>query len=293
MRISYLLLIASLIGPGRLAGAELKLAVWDLGWLTLRPDGDPLLPDNVRAKSAADLAKLAGYAARLDADVVAFQGVDDAAAARAVFSAARYEVILAGDAVLQHTGFAVRHGLAVARHDDLTALDPYPDARLHLRAGSDITVGRPPHTLRLLSVHLKSGCRDAPLSEPDQPSDRAACATLLRQAAVLGEWVQARRAEAAQGGFAVLGDFGRVMEGHGDLAALIGGEATLLRASAGHASPCWGAGPFVDDLLFGGAAVGWVQAGSLRVMVFRETGAEWRGRLSSHCPVSVRLLLPD
>lgn len=91
----------------------------------------------------------------------------------------------------------------------------------------------------------------------------------------------------------MLGDFGRAMESGDDLAGRIGGGLALLRATAGHASPCWGSGPFVDDLLFGGSAVGWVQPGSLRVMVYREAGAEWRGRLSGHCPVSVRLVLPD
>lgn len=275
--------------------AELKLATWDLGWLTLRPAGEAGLPDNVHPKSATDLALLAGYAARLDADIVALQGVDDAAVAEAVFPPARYTLILAGDAVLQHTGFAIRQSLAANRNPDLLALDPYPAARLHLRAGSDVTLQLGGQTLRLLSVHLKSGCRDGALEAATAPGDtgaRSACATLLRQAQVLERWVRDRAADPAAS-FVVLGDFGRVMEGGDDLAARIGGATTLRRATAGHASPCWGPGPFVDDILIGGPAGGWVQPASLRVMVFHETGAEWRDRLSSHCPVSVRLTLPE
>jgi len=29
------------------------------------------------------------------------------------------------------------------------------------------------------------------------------------------------------------------------------------------------------------------------VLVYRETGAAWKRRLSDHCPVSVRLHVPD
>ena len=271
---------------------ELKLATWNFGWLTQRAAGDPALPDNVRGKSAEDLALLAGYAARLDADVVALQGIDDEAAARAVFPASRYRLILAADPVLQHTGFAVRVGLDVTRNPDLDALDLYSGAKFHLRAGTDITLAIGDHRVRLLSVHLKSGCRDMRLDGPSQP-DRPACAALLRQADVLREWLLARAAAAADASIVVMGDFGRVMEVGEDFLARIGGGVRLTRASAGHASPCWGTGSFVDDLLIAGPAAGWVQPGSLRVMVYRETGAEWRGRLSGHCPVSIRLVPPD
>jgi hypothetical protein len=296
MRPIFLILCGLLALPApapAAAAADLKLATWDLGWLTSRATGDPALPSNVRGKTAEDLARLEGYAARLGADVVALQGVDDEATARLVFAPDRYALVIADDAVLQHTGFAIRRGLAFQRNPELTALDLYPGARLHLRAGADVTVTIGAVSLRLLSVHLKSGCRDAPF---DTTIDRPACVTLQRQAAVLAGWVRERAAEAATGmpgGFAVLGDFGRIMDGPGDLASQIGGPTALLRATAGHASPCWGPGPFVDNLLIGGAAARWVQADSLRVMVYRETGADWRDRLSGHCPVSVRLSLPD
>jgi hypothetical protein len=49
----------------------------------------------------------------------------------------------------------------------------------------------------------------------------------------------------------------------------------------------------VDHIIAGGAARGWMQADSLRVLVYREQGRDWRERLSDHCPVSVRFRLPD
>ena len=43
----------------------------------------------------------------------------------------------------------------------------------------------------------------------------------------------------------------------------------------------------------GGAARGWMQPDTLRVLVYRETGPEAKDHLSDHCPVSVRFRLPD
>jgi len=38
---------------------ELKVATWNLEWLTLRPAGDPVLPENVVPKRAEDRASFA------------------------------------------------------------------------------------------------------------------------------------------------------------------------------------------------------------------------------------------
>ena len=45
--------------------------------------------------------------------------------------------------------------------------------------------------------------------------------------------------------------------------------------------------------MLGGAAREWLQPDTLRVLTYRETGAKWQQRLSDHCPVSVRLRVPD
>ena len=93
--------------------------------------------------------------------------------------------------------------------------------------------------------------------------------------------------------FALLGDFNRWMDGRDELLEALSSTAPLLRATEGKASPCWGGGRFIDHILAGGAARGWMQPATLRVMTYREQEPEWRERLSDHCPVSVRFQLPD
>ena len=69
--------------------------------------------------------------------------------------------------------------------------------------------------------------------------------------------------------------------------------APLTRATEAHASPCWGGESFIDHIILGDTARDWLEPDTLRVLTYRETGEEWKERLSDHCPVSVRLHLPD
>lgn len=188
--------------------------------------------------------------------------------------------------MLQRTGFAVRQGLGFTPLPDFTTLDPFAHARYRLRSGAEIRLDLAGASLRLLAVHLKSGCRSAALDTAGIP----ACATLRRQREALAGWVAQQ--QAAGEAFAILGDFGRVMDGGDEFVASLAPPLTLVRVTEGHASPCWGGGAFVDHILLGGAARQWLQPGSLRVMVYRETDESWRDRLSGHCPVSVSLLPP-
>ena len=84
----FVLLFLFVAAPG--FAAELKIATWNLEWLTLRPAGDPALPANVVPKTAADRALLRRYALALDADVIGFQEVDGPAAATEVFPPDRW-----------------------------------------------------------------------------------------------------------------------------------------------------------------------------------------------------------
>jgi hypothetical protein len=60
-----------------------------------------------------------------------------------------------------------------------------------------------------------------------------------------------------------------------------------------HRSPCWRGENFTDHILAGGAASNWMQTDTLRMMIYRETEPAMKERLSDHCPIPVRFLMPD
>jgi endonuclease/exonuclease/phosphatase family metal-dependent hydrolase len=274
-----------LLLPALAQAEELKIATWNLNWLTSREAGDPLLPPDIKARQEADFEKLRQYALELNADVVAVQEVDSRETIARVFPADRYSIRLARDRLMQRVGLVIRRGLHYDTHPDVTTIAGDPSLRL--RSGVDVTLNLASGPLRLLAIHLKQGCQNRSLRKT---RDRS-CITLLEQVAPLRDWIAERQEEATA--FLVLGDFNRQMDGRDPFIAALRKAAPLLRVTEGRSSPCWGREAFIDHILAGGSAREWVQKDSLRVLTYRETGREWRSRLSDHCPVSVRLATPD
>ena len=145
---------------------DIKIATWNLNWLTLRHSGDPALPSDVHTRRAADFARLRGFADRLDADIVAFQEVDGSQAAARVFDPSRYSIVTIDEDVVQRVGLAIRPDIKLERHPDISALDVEPQALHRLRDGLDATLIFPGGaSLRILVVHLKTGCHTDPLPQ--------------------------------------------------------------------------------------------------------------------------------
>ncbi len=264
---------------------ELKIATWNLNWLTLRAPASAGLPADVKPRHPEDFDRLAQYAAELNADVVALQEVDGWDAAARLFPRDRYSIHMTHDHVVQRVGIVVRRGLHYDRNPDVTAINANPAQRL--RSGADLTLHLAGGDLRLLAVHLKTGCQDKALAR----STRRPCVELREQIEPLQAWIAARQQEGVP--FLILGDFNRRMEAPDQFIVALRKAAPLLRTTEGRSSPCWGNEAFIDHILAGGPARDWIVPNSLRVLTYREQGREWQDRLSDHCPVSVRLLAPD
>lgn len=256
---------------------SIEIATWNLAWL----HGDH--GKGVIARSEADYARLRAYADRLDADVIALQEIRDEGAARRVFDPAVYAFAVSSRKDAQRTGFAYRKTLRVTRHADHTALDVGG-----VRYGTDVTVHLGEHRLRLLAVHLKSGCWARPLERGP-----AACRKLARQLPALEAWIDARAREGVP--FAVLGDFNRrLAEGEALWAEIDDGDppgADLTLVTDGRVSRCWnGAYPrFIDHIVLDAQAAAWLVPGSFEQLLYDPADARHRATLSDHCPISVRL----
>ena len=279
MSATRILVVALLLLAPAAHATELKLATWNLDWLTER---DHDLPSDVRLRDAADFDRLRQYATQLDADVVAMEEVDGRDIAARVFPPDRYSIHMTRDFEVQRVGFAVRRGIHYVVNPDLTGLDVDPGHRL--RSGADITL-QLSAPLRILAVHLKTGCFDQPLRR----TRRRACAELGAQIPPLQRWIAARKQEGVA--FAILGDFNRHMATGDQVWNAMLQAAPLTLATDGRSSPCWGGEQFIDHIVLGGAARAWLEPDSLRVLLYRETGDDWKDRLSDHCPVSARLHL--
>ena len=224
------LVLLGLLVPLRGFAAELKIATWNLNWLTTRAAGDHALPADVKPRAEEDFGRLAQYAQELNADVIAVEEVDGFPAASKVFPREQYSIHMTHDHVVQRVGLIVRRGLRYDINPDVTALGAN-----HLRSGADITLHLGGSDLRVLAVHLKKGCREVPLAK----ATSRVCEELRDQVPVLSEWITARQQEGVP--FLVLGDFNRWMDGRDTLLAELREAAPLVRATEGHSSPCWGA----------------------------------------------------
>jgi endonuclease/exonuclease/phosphatase family metal-dependent hydrolase len=269
-------------GPGpRTAAREiafrLKVATWNLEWLN-RANNTGMVK-----RQDADYARLKGYADRLQADVVAVEEVDGEPALSRVFDAATYDYHVAGQNGVQVVGFAYRKGLEVTENPDYGALDVGD-----VRSGVDITVTAGDHSLRILAVHLKSGCFSNPLTNPQGP-----CVKLAQQLPILEQWIDARAA--AREPFLVLGDFNRRMKtGEVFYSEIDDGEpasADLELVTDGKTSDCWGGEfpEFVDHIVLSRDAAPLMQVGSFAVQTYDATDAQFKSKLSDHCPVSIVL----
>ena len=285
IRVSLAVLALLLASPA--AALDLRVATWNLKHLA---DENA---EGCVGRTDTDYALLAERIDALGAEVIAFQEVENAAAAERAFDPERWSVEVSSrpstgsgppcrgrlEAQLGHlaTGIAVREGLGYRRNTDFSTL---AGGNRFLRWGTDLTVTRDGRELRVLSVHLKSGCWSA--REDGFASRESDCETLREQMVALAGWIAERREQGDP--FLIAGDFNRRLAVPGDWgwAALSDDASALALPTRGRISRCDERYPeFIDHLVFD------VESGVSMVPASFEEG-EHTDPHADHCAVSAR-----
>jgi endonuclease/exonuclease/phosphatase family metal-dependent hydrolase len=284
----------------------IRIASWNMNNLH-HLAGVPLRTD-APVRTEQDYRLLQKYRDAVAADVYALQEVNGPRAAQRVFPPADYDVYfsgryvedLAGNADSDHiyTGFAIRRG----RFDAVTKLDYRDLSVVHsdghaLRWGTEVLLERGDKRLRIMSVHLKSGCAEGSLA----PASAANCRTLAHQIEPLERWLEARANESLP--FVVAGDFNRAFDQFGAKdhfwqAIDDGQPATLVLhrlPAAEQTHNCWAGTSLhhrypIDFLVFDRQAWANVRADSFRTLDYATNDRDaHRKTPSDHCPIAVDL----
>lgn len=275
---------------------EVKISSWNIAWLGSHEYNE---------RTAKDYALLAKYAKQLDADVIALQEVENEKWAKKVFGN-EYDFYFSTKDWVQRVGIAVRKSSGYQVDAiEYKALDVG-----RVRNGMDVTLSKGDKKLRLLGVHLKSGCFAKPLDKksvgamPEKTDKeiraKEACTKLSNQMAPLEAWIDDRAKE--QVPFAVLGDFNRrfvadvqksYAENQGLWQAIDDeGNERLWTPTMFENSKCWGGyyKDYIDHIILDPRAKSKFVANSFEQLVFEgKYSRQLSNALSDHCPISVTL----
>ena len=277
---------------------ELKVASWNIAWLGSH---------EYNKRNTQDYQKLANYSKQLNADVIALQEVESSEWARKVIGD-KYDYYFSTKDWVQ------RVGVAIKKSSNLTVIaQEYKALDVdRVRHGMDITLSRNGKELKLLAVHLKSGCFNDPLDNKSialmantstkEIKRKVACSTLSKQIEPLKNWLDQQAKE--NKAYIVLGDFNRRFVS--DISLKYSAEQGLWQAlndeeqeslwtpTLNVNSDCWGGyyKDYIDHIVFNPKAKKMYQTNSFNQLVFKEKYTKEISRsLSDHCPISVKLML--
>lgn len=291
-------LLLALISANPVLADTIKIASWNIAWLGSHEYNE---------RKSTDYQALANYAKQLDADVIALQEVENAYWAKKVFGD-NYDYYFSTKDWVQRVGIAVKKSANLAvTAQEYKALDVG-----RVRHGMELTLRKNNQELKLLAVHLKSGCFAKPLDEKSISAMAAgndkelrkkdACTILSKQITPLEQWVdtQADNNKA----FILLGDFNRRFsqdialkhnESQGLWQALNDeGNSTLWTPTASKNSDCWGGyyKDYIDHIVFNPKAKQFYVEDSFEQLVFKPKYTRKLSQtLSDHCPISVEVRL--
>lgn len=295
---TLLLVIALSLATTSAFAETIKVASWNIAWLSAH---------EYNKRTEADYQDLARYAKQLDADVIALQEVENATWAKKVLGD-DYDYFFTTKDWVQRVGVAVRKSSKLKP----SAIEYKVLDQGLARRGMDVTLNKNGKQVRLLAVHLKSGCFDKALdstsvaampntNEKEQYA-KTACAELSRQVKPLEAWIDARAQTNTPA--IVLGDFNRrfiqdiklgYAENQGLWQAINDeGNEKLWAPTINAESKCWGGyyKDYIDHIVFNPLAKQQYVESSFEQLVFEpKYTRELSQRLSDHCPIAVSLTL--
>lgn len=278
--IALAFLALAIVTPAR--AARIKLATWNMEWLSHRPLTDPSLPFDRPDRGPEDYRFIALTLEKLAPDIISLQEVDGANALTGVFKDGAYQFFMTPTPIAQRVVVAVRRGYDVTLNPALMALNVSPKGHHPLREGLDLTIAIGKQHLRVLALHLKTGCWEQPLNQRLH-----ACPLLYRQLSIIADWVAAQQSEGVP--FILIGDFNRRFTYRDPAFKLLSRDAKLTLATEGLASPCHGGEYFIDHIILG--AMGRAEFGSHSLRVMTSMQKFDAAVTSDHCPVSVEIEL--
>lgn len=188
---------------------SLTIATWNAEHLAFP------ISDGCRPRNEQEIVKLQAYARSLNADIVALQEVASREAIAAVFSEDEWQILVSSrpdsktydcrgsglTSTQQKVAYAVRKEVEVL---DIDTLADFGLANPGLRHGLELTVATPLGKLKLLNVHMKSGCF-VDSYEKGARDGKEACISFAQQTDMLVDWVE--KQQNSQIPVVLLGDF--------------------------------------------------------------------------------------
>jgi endonuclease/exonuclease/phosphatase family metal-dependent hydrolase len=184
---------------------SLKIVSWNAEHLAYP------ISSGCRPRSQAELISIRAYVAELDADIVALQEIASESAARLLFPASDWNIVMSKrsdsksyvcrgngrQSTQQKVAFAVKKSVSFI---STSQADEFGLEMPGLRLGLIINVDTQSGPVELLNLHLKSGC----FVDDYQSSDNQACRVFAEQATILDAWLEQRELNNAQ--YVILGD---------------------------------------------------------------------------------------
>ncbi len=277
----------------------LTLATWNVDNLTAV--AGKAMRSRAPKRTEEDFARLAQYAERLDADVIALQEVASPEAVARLFPPVSYTTLFSGryDSDMRapqdiFNALVLRKdSVRLLRQEDLQelAFGSYASG-FWTRFGVAALLEVRGHRFWVLNVHLKTGCHNKGLKRPRVP----ACKTLAKQARVLGQWVAQKLREGTL--FVLMGDFNRRINDYGARdhlwQALDPSGSALVRfpAAGEQLCPRHQGENFIDYIITDQQAAAYAVRGSFQEIIYQTTKPSQLRKLSDHCPLRLQLDIP-